>query len=90
MVVNNLKLEQSEFLKALNRGHEIEVCFCEKWYFFCTNKRKKRTTYLFSEISNHKDNKELLFDSEEELMKMKIQSYTLDKVLDNLEDYTIF
>lgn len=83
-------MDQSEFLRALNQGHEIEVCFCEKWYFFCVNKRKKKKTYLFSEIFNHKANRELIFDSELELMKMKIQNYTLDKVLDHLEDYTIY
>lgn len=89
-MVSKLKLDQSEFLRALNQGHEIEVCFCEKWYFFFANKREKKTTYLFSEIPNHKANRELIFDSELELMKMKIQKYTLDKVLDNLEDYTIY
>lgn len=88
------KLKYSDFIAYMKLGHEIEICFRGKWYFFGTHKRKNSgtliRTYVFYEMYNDKLNNIAIFNDLEKLLQVKIQNCDLSYALDELQDYVIF
>lgn len=89
------KLKYSDFIAYMKSGHEIEICFRGKWYFFGTHKLKNNRgtlirTYMFYEMYNDKLNNIAIFNDLEKLLQVKIQNCDLSYALDELQDYVIF
>lgn len=75
---------------AMNEGREIEILFHGKRYFFASYKKRKISTYIFSEISDLQQNNFVVYNNMQELLNIKIQNFTLQHILANLDDYIIF
>lgn len=85
-----MELNYADFVFAMNEGREIEILFHGKRYFFASYKKRKISTYIFSEISDLQQNNFVVYNNMQELLNIKIQNFTLRHILANLDDYIIF
>lgn len=83
-------MDQDDFYAAIKEGHEIEICFRGKWFFFGKCEKNRMIAYLFYEMCESQPNEILTFGCVQELLSMKVQNVSLIDVLCNLDDYTVY
>lgn len=85
-----MKMDQDDFYAAIKEGHEIEICFRGKWFFFRKCEKNRMIAYLFYEMFGSQPNEIQSIGCAQELLNIKVMVTPLTDVLCSLDDYTIY